>query len=230
MHNRERRPVPSTSRASARLDPHGGDKVYSPINPEGRTQAMSTADEKSALRKQVRIWRDGLSPHDHQALSEEVEARLVQLPVFAEARTVLVYAAFGSEVGSTGIVARILMSGRKLVMPRVAGNGLELCVVTNPVTDLAPGTWGIPEPVAGLATVAAEEINLFLLPGLAFDEQGGRLGYGRGFFDRVLKDAVGVRIGLAFEGQMVGRVPVTKRDEPVDMIITSDRVIRCGAG
>lgn len=191
---------------------------------------MNITEQKAVLRNQVRAWRDGLSPHDHQALSEEVEARLVQLPVFAEARTVLVYAAFGSEAGTGGIVARLLMSGRRLVLPRVAGDDLELCVVTNPVTDLAPGTWGIPEPVAGLPVVAADEIDLFLLPGLAFDARGGRLGYGRGFFDRVLQGARGTRVGLAFEGQMVDRVPVTDTDVPVDMVVTSDRIIRCGEG
>ena len=191
---------------------------------------MSTTDQKAKLRQQVRAWRDDLSAHDQEVLTEEVEARLVQLPVFNEAKTVLTYARFGSEAGTTGIVARILMSGRRLVLPRVEGDQLALCVITNPVMDLTPGKWGIPEPVAGLPTVKTSEIDLFLLPGLAFDEHGGRLGYGRGFFDRVLADAGGgTKIGLAFEGQMVDKVPVTKTDVPMDMIVTSDRIIRCGA-
>jgi len=101
--------------------------------------------------------------------------------------------------------------------------------VDDPARDLVPGVWDIPEPDARCPVVAPEEVELFLLPGLAFDLGGHRLGYGRGYFDRVLGRAPGEKVALAFDGQIVETVPVGPQDVPVDAVVTPTRVIRCGA-
>jgi 5-formyltetrahydrofolate cyclo-ligase len=95
--------------------------------------------------------------------------------------------------------------------------------------DLAPGTWGILEPQPDrVRPVALEEIDLVITPGAAFDQQGQRIGYGGGFYDGLLKSFHKPSVALAYAVQMVEEVPtVSGHDEPVDIIITEEEIIRC---
>ncbi|MDH4228627.1 MAG: 5-formyltetrahydrofolate cyclo-ligase [Nitrospirota bacterium] len=189
---------------------------------------MDTAQEKDTLRRRIRSWRDGLSAAEVDILSEEVESRLVHVAAFQQARTLLVYAHIGSEVRTSALMARALLTGKRLVLPRVAGDRLLLFQVKNPVHDLAPaGRWGIPEPKDTCAPVEPDQVDMFLLPGLAFDPAGNRLGYGRGFFDRLLGGCPGYKVALALDGQIVETVPVGPGDCPVDAVISPTRVIAC---
>lgn len=191
---------------------------------------MKLQENKTALRARIRAWRDGLSPVEREALSEEVEARLVTLPVFQQAGTVAAYAQIGSEVITSGLIARCLILGKRLVLPRVEGDHLALYQVRDPVRDLAPGTLGIREPVAGLPGLDPAQVDLYLLPGLAFDPHGARLGYGKGYYDRLLAGATGTKAVLAYDGQVVTQVPTGPGDVPVNLVITPTRVIDCAAG
>ncbi|MDH5527771.1 MAG: 5-formyltetrahydrofolate cyclo-ligase [Nitrospirota bacterium] len=188
---------------------------------------MSMQHDKATLRSRMRAWRDGLGTVELDALSEEVEARVVTLPAFTTARTICMYMHIGSEVRTGGYIARALLTGKRLVLPRVEGGNLELCHVTNPVHDLTAGGWGIMEPNPECEVISPREVNLFLLPGLAFDAMGRRLGYGKGFFDRLLVQSAGVRVALALEGQIVENVPANEDDQLVQWVVTPDRVIDC---
>jgi len=190
---------------------------------------MGVREAKRALRRRIKDWRDGLSSTEREAMSEQVARRVFDLGAWRRARCVLAYAAFGSEVATDSITARLLSEGKRLVLPRVTGEGLTLHRIDDPARDLVAGVWGIPEPDPQRPVVAPEEIDLFLLPGVAFDAGGGRLGYGRGYFDRVLAGAPGKKVALAFDGQVVTEVPVGPADVPVDAVVTPTRVIRCGA-
>jgi 5-formyltetrahydrofolate cyclo-ligase len=156
-----------------------------------------------------------------------VAERVLGLDRYREARSVLVYADFGSEVATGALVRAVRADGKRLVMPRVGEGGLALHAVADPGADLAAGVWGIAEPRAGLPAVAPGDVDLFLLPGLAFDPEGGRLGYGRGYFDRALAGVSGAKVALAFDGQVVEAVPKGPRDVPVDVLVTPTRVVRC---
>jgi len=162
-------------------------------------------------------------------MTEQVARRVFDLGAYRRAHRVLAYAAYGSEVGTDAVTAGILKDGKGLILPRVTEEGLTLHRVDDPARDLVPGVWDIPEPDARCPVVAPEEVELFLLPGLAFDLGGHRLGYGRGYFDRVLGRAPGEKVALAFDGQIVETVPVGPQDVPVDAVVTPTRVIRCGA-
>ncbi|MFQ5509797.1 MAG: 5-formyltetrahydrofolate cyclo-ligase [Leptospirillia bacterium] len=185
---------------------------------------------KDTLRRRIRNWRDGLTAPERTALSEEVEARIATLPEFLRAETVLTYAHFGSEVQTSGLRARTMLLGKRLVLPRVEGDGLALYRITNPLHDMQPGVWDIPEPVDGLTPVSPEEVGILLLPGVAFDPSGGRLGYGRGYFDRVLAKTSGLKVGLGFDGQVVDQVPTEAHDVAMDLVVTPTRIIRCDTG
>lgn len=188
---------------------------------------MGVREAKRALRRRVKVWRDTLPPEERDVMSAHVARRVFELGCYQRARCVAAYAAFGSEVATGAIVARVLEDGKQLAMARVEGDTLILHRVLDPARDLVSGTWDIPEPAPSLPTVDPGAVELFLLPGLVFDLDGGRLGYGRGFFDRVLAAVAGVKVALAFDGQLVEAVPVEARDVAMDKVVTPTRVIRC---
>jgi len=190
---------------------------------------MDAQHAKQALRQTIRDWREGLAAADREAWSRAVHDRVRALDAYRGAGTVLVFAGIGTEVATDDLVRAVLADGKRLVMPRVGEGDLVLHAVADPARDLAPGVWGIPEPRPGCPVIAAETVDLFLLPGLAFDLKGGRLGYGRGYFDRVLAGAPGTKAALAFDGQVVEAVPQGPTDVAVDLVVTPTRVIRCGA-
>lgn len=191
---------------------------------------MGVREAKRALRRRVKVWRDTLPPEERDQLSAHVARRVFALDTYRRARCVAAYAAFGSEVATAAIAARVLEDGKALAMARVEGETLVLHRVRDPSRDLVAGTWGIPEPAADLPVVDPGAVELFLLPGLVFDAKGGRIGYGRGYFDRVLAAASGVKVALAFDGQLVEAVPVAPRDVAMDKVVTPTRVIRCRTG
>ena len=179
---------------------------------------------KKLLRKQTLAARDRLSPDERKKKSSAIEERLFSLPEFRNARIVLFFAAFRSEVETLPMVRRALADGKRVVLPKVKGSELELFEVHDVERDIAPGAWGIPEPRES-RTARVEDIDLIVIPGAAFDEQGNRIGYGAGFYDKLLPLYKGRTVALAFELQMVSTVPAASHDIPVRKIITEKRVI-----
>jgi 5-formyltetrahydrofolate cyclo-ligase len=134
------------------------------------------------------------------------------------------FASFRSEVDTHHMIRRALEEGKRIVLPRVRGKELELLEIENYDRDVAPGAWGIPEPGRG-RTVELKDIGLIVMPGAAFDVRGNRIGYGGGFYDRLLPLYNGRTAALAFELQIIPEVSAAVHDIPVHMIITEKRVI-----
>lgn len=158
------------------------------------------------------------------AKSGEIEKKLFNLPEFHAARIVLFYASFRSEVETHDMVRRALSEGKRVVLPKVRGKDLALFEIRDFDRDVMPGRWDIPEPANGKA-VDVPHIQFMVVPGAAFDERGNRLGYGAGFYDKLLKDFKGASAALAFELQIVENVPFDPHDVPVQKIVTEKRVI-----
>jgi len=180
---------------------------------------------KTTLRKQVLETRFRLSPDARRAKSRTIEERLFSLPEFRAASTVLFYASFRSEVETGQMIRRALVDGKKVVLPKVKGKGLALFAIGDFDRDVEPGAWEIPEPLHGTpATIG--EIDIVIMPGAVFDEQGNRLGYGGGFYDRLLAGYRGMIVALAFEAQIVPHAPVSAHDVPAKKIVTEKRIIQ----
>lgn len=179
---------------------------------------------KKILRKQVLSARDRLSPIEKTTKSQEIEERLFSLPEFLSAQVIMFFASFRSEVETGSMIRRALHSGKRVVLPKVQGNELALFEIHDFGSDIEAGAWGIPEPKT---TIPAElaDIDLIIIPGAAFDRQGNRLGYGAGFYDKLLPAFRKATVALAFEAQIVNEVPAERHDVPVRMIITEKRVI-----
>lgn len=180
-------------------------------------------------RRQVLARRDALAPAERSRKSKQVLDRLWQLAEMTSTATLFVYVNFRSEVETLPLIRHSLARGIRVAVPLtdVKGGRLIPYAITDPDRDLQPGYCSIPEPVAGLAAVDPATIDTVILPGSVFDKQGGRLGYGGGYYDRFLCNEApqALRIGIAFELQLVEHVEVLPHDERLHILVTEDRII-----
>ena len=179
---------------------------------------------KDKIRKQVLNARFALPPEQRRSKSAEIEARLFGHPEFRSAAVIMFFASFRSEVETHHMIRRALAEGKRVVLPRVKGKALELLEIENFDRDVVPGAWGIPEPQRG-RSVKLKDIGLIVMPGAAFDVQGNRIGYGGGFYDKLLPRFTGRTVALAFELQIVPEIPAAAHDVSVHTIITEKRII-----
>ena len=182
--------------------------------------------DKVTLRRRLRAHRAAVPAELRTAWSAAIAARVQGLEEWRRAEAVQLFiGALPGEVETWRLAAACLAAGKTLLCPRVAGDQLELRRVYAP-DQLERGAFGLWEPDPQRASrVAAERVDLFLLPGLAFDRRGGRLGMGRGFYDRLLRDLDAPRIGLAYELQLLEATPVDARDARMHKVVTELQVI-----
>jgi 5,10-methenyltetrahydrofolate synthetase len=190
------------------------------------------SEAKTALRAAQVAARDGLTPEQRAAATAAIVARVRSLPAWQRAQCVLSYMAFGSELDLGVLHRELLLQGRLLVAPRVPAQGraLELRQVADLAQDLAPSRWGIPEPQPERCPlVDPAQIDLVLVPGLAFDRWGNRLGYGAGFYDRLFQrlSPSALRVACLQDALMVDRVPAEAHDVPVDLLVTESMALVC---
>jgi 5-formyltetrahydrofolate cyclo-ligase len=189
---------------------------------------------KRALREQVIAARDALDPSYRAMASQLICARVEALPSFAGARVVLVTLPFGSEWDTRPLAEAALASGKTLVVPRVndATRMLELHAISDFIADVTPGFHDIPEPLSTLPRIEAATIDWVLVPGVAFSPDGRRLGYGGGYYDRlmIMLSSATPRIAGAFDAQIAQRIPAASHDLAVDQIVTESRVLPASAG
>ena len=206
--------------------------------PMPRTAPRRTADApqgaplheaKLALRREVLALRDALPADVRAAASAAIAERVAALGEFAAANAVLLTLAFGSEWNTLPLVRAALAAAKTIVVPRVDRQTrmLELHSIADPDRDVVPGHLDIPEPRAERPRVPREAIDFVLVPGVAFDLEGRRLGYGGGYYDRLLPllDERAPRIAGAFHVQIVERVPAGPHDIAVDAIVTEAEII-----
>jgi 5-formyltetrahydrofolate cyclo-ligase len=189
-----------------------------------------TLETKDELRR-VAIARRAAQP-DKDALSSQILETLVSLPEFAAATTVMIYLDARSEVRTRPALPSLLAGRRRIVVPWCDGDHLRLFLLRD-MAELAGGRFGILEPRAKLRdlsdrNVAPRELDLLAIPGVAFDRRGGRIGHGRGYFDRLLAEVRpdATLAGLAFECQMFDRVPMQAHDAPMHLVVTETGVSR----
>jgi 5-formyltetrahydrofolate cyclo-ligase len=166
-------------------------------------------------------------------LSARITPQLLALDAYRQASCVLAYMSFGSEFDTAALVTDALASGRQLYLPRVDRNTrrLELHYVENPDRDLQTGTWGIREPRAECPPADLARIDFVLLPGVAFTPQCDRLGYGGGFYDRLIPRFASrpPLVAASFALQIRDAIPLDANDQRVDVVIT-EHSFYCNCG
>ncbi len=188
---------------------------------------LTPSAEKSELRKRIIAARDALDPTRRREFSARITPRLLALPAYRDARCVMAYVTFGAEFDTGSFIADLRASGKQLVLPRVDRDtrALKLYTVRDPDQDLAPGVWGIREPrVAVCPEVAPATVDFVLVPGVAFTARCERLGYGGGYYDRLIHTFADrpALVAAAYSLQIVPELPVTPSDQKVDIVITEE--------
>lgn len=184
-------------------------------------------NSKGALRGAIIVARLRLSTEDRTALSHAVAERVVVLDAFVRAQTVALYAPMGAEVDTAEIAQAGAALGKRLAYPRLLEGDRALGFAACRADALLPGPLRTREPPPDAQAVPLGEVDLVLVPGVAFDARGRRLGRGRGHYDATLAGlpASARRVGLAFELQIVSAVPQERHDALLDTIVTEARVI-----
>jgi 5-formyltetrahydrofolate cyclo-ligase len=202
-----------------------------PVRAQNEPDGNAAGLDKQEARRCGLEARGALPADERMKLAEAVRARALELPELAAAGTVMLFASFRTELDTIPMLESVLSAAKTLCLPRILGpRRMAAYRVTDLAADLTPGTWGIPEPREGLPEVPPETIDLVFVPGSAFDEDGGRCGYGGGFYDNFLPRTRREipRVALAFEAQLVPGICCEAHDLPVTVIVTEKRVIRPG--
>lgn len=191
-------------------------------------------ERKRQLRRQARSVLAGLSARERELRSRAVCEKLRDLPGFRAAKTVMLYLALPEEVDLSTLAERAAETGKRLCIPRMdwAAKTMSPLIVDWIAMKTEVREHGVSEPVGGTAAKLSS-VDLVLVPGLAFDEAGHRLGRGAGFYDRFLEEFRAQRkskaaaLGICFEAQLVGEIPAEKHDQTLDGLVTEKRVLLC---
>lgn len=183
---------------------------------------------KRELRKRMRAVRDALPVTACEARSNAIAERVVALPEFHAASLLLAFSPIRREVRTAPIVEAAWSASKRVALPRVFEGGLALHRI-EPETVLTEGAFGVAEPEPEVPTVAPEEVGLALVPALAVDPCGHRIGYGGGYYDRLLPSlSKAATCAVAFDFQLIGEIPRLEHDASVDIVVTDTRVIQVG--
>lgn len=217
---------------------------------------MNIQARKQALRQSIIAAREKLPAAERLRLSHAVVGSVCDLPAYRQAQSVLGYLNFGAELAAELWVQQALADGKRVLLPRVnrASMHLDIYQVQDLQQDVAPGSWGIREPVVErcVKEEALGTVDFILLPGVAFTREGVRLGYGGGFYDKLLMKILTIRPGEhttpakslvmaqmphrptlvagAFALQVVQEIPQENTDRNVGWLVTEKETIRCNLG
>lgn len=177
------------------------------------------AEQKSELRRQVRALKRSFTAEQLAAKSADAVQHLLALPQFQAAKTVMLYYSLPDEVGTHTLVAEVAKK-KRVILPTVVGDDI-IPVEFKPDTTMHEGDFHILEPEAERYD---SNYDLIVIPGMAFDAQGHRLGRGKGYYDRFLaQHAETPKVGICFDFQLMPEVPADTFDKPVDCVVTNTK-------
>jgi len=186
---------------------------------------------KQTLKQEIFQKRKKLTREEIKEKSSKIKENLFALDEFKKSKNIMLYVSFNNEVSTLEIIKELLINkGKNIIVPYVIKNNpiLQLSELKN-INELTAKTFGILEPKENyIREFSHKKIDLVILPGVVFDQNGHRIGYGYGYYDRFLKklDKNVIKIGFAFDFQLVEKIPEEGHDVPVDIIITEKKVLR----
>lgn len=184
---------------------------------------------KKEIREQYRRIREALPPEKRKSADEMIAKRLFDCAFYQNARFIYCYASLNDEAGTNMIIEEALRNGKRVALPRVRGKRrMEFCFIKSPA-DLKPGFMGIKEPGPWCPKAPAPfKDSVVVMPGIAFDRNGTRAGYGGGYYDTYLEGhAECIKAALAYSVQIAPEIPAAPADIKVDMIVTEKELIIC---
>ena len=181
---------------------------------------------KNQLKESILQKRNSLSKEEIIEKSNEIKNKLFNLKNYKNSKTIMFFVSFNSEVNTHDMI-RDALKNKTVVVPKVVHHEIEPSIIIDFDNLMPCGKFGILEPIEAMK-IAYKNIDLVLVPGIVFDKEGHRIGYGFGFYDKFLaKVPKAIKIGLCFDFQFVDKIPAEMHDVPVDMIVTEKRVVEC---
>ncbi len=173
---------------------------------------------KQELRSMIRQRKRAMTPEEIQRRSDALRDLFLRADAYRQAKTIYGYLPYNQEVRTVPILEQALRDGKKVAVPKVYGDEMKF-ICLDDLTQVAKGYAGIPEPIAD-GPVAGDETALVLMPGLAFDPQGRRIGYGGGFYDRFLRrEPNHPTLALCYSFQVLEHLETEEFDIPVDCVL-----------
>lgn len=183
--------------------------------------------DKDALRRIIRAKKSAMPAADMRLLSRRITDRLLALPVIRSARTLMLYHSLPDEVSTLDAIETLAADGKTVLLPHVINKSDMEMRVYSGSKNLREGSFGIMEP-QGKPFVCYDEICVIVVPGMAFDKAGNRLGRGKGYYDRLLRRIPqAYKIGLCFAFQIVGHINTEEHDVPMDCLLSENGCINC---
>lgn len=181
-------------------------------------------EEKRLIRKQIFAARKQCSDRQIEEWSRQVTENIIGLPEFTAARRIMAYADYNHEVITRYVIGEAWRAGKEVAVPKVVGKDMVFYRLTD-FSQLEPGYFGIPEPVRG--EITEWDDALMVMPGVAFDPENNRVGYGGGFYDRFLERHPDIlRVAAAFDFQILEKVPAEPTDICPQIIVTQSKIYR----
>lgn len=178
-------------------------------------------DSKATIREQALKKKEQI---DITSKSKEIKRNLQTLPEYQKAESVMSYVSKGNEIDTHNLLQEMLENKKKVFVPFIKENIIKVSELKS-LNELVKGNWGVPEPAEPVETTHTADI--VIVPGLAFDSGGNRIGFGKGYYDRFLAQYKALKIALTPEEQIMQELPCESHDIPVDIIVTEERIIRC---
>lgn len=183
---------------------------------------------KDEIREDMRAKRRALSKDDVKVKSDEIRQRLFRVESVKSAETVCTFISAFKEPDTVEIIKELWKQGKKVVVPitDIESGTLSLSYISS-MDDMTKGAYGILEPKT-VHTADETDIDVILVPGLAFDRNGERMGFGKGYYDRLLENSKAVKIGLCYDFQILEKIPTESHDVPMNFIITEKEILEIG--
>src|SRR5215469_12377506 len=184
--------------------------------------------QKNELRVQIRAAVKGLPPEKRKSESERLRAAVKAQPLFQSARSILFFASIPEEPDLWPLINEMLAGKKMIALPCFDSDSqiYQPRRVTDLHVEILSGKFGIREPVETCVAIPPDDLDLVLVPGVAFGLDGHRLGRGKGYYDRLLQNFTGKKIGIAFDEQIVDTVPSESNDVRMDLILTPTRCLK----
>ncbi|MGV3756791.1 MAG: 5-formyltetrahydrofolate cyclo-ligase [Verrucomicrobiota bacterium] len=188
----------------------------------------SISEQKTSLRQQFRVLTRSIAPEQAAAASEDLRKHLLGSPYWQQAQRILMFYPLNDEPDIAPLLEQALAAGKTIALPRYNSSlGVyEAALIRSLTEDLVPGRFGVREPSPNCPALPLNQLHLTLVPGIAFDPSGRRLGRGKGFYDRLLPGTTGMTLGLAFDWQESDALPTEPHDVELNAVLTPTRWLK----
>lgn len=200
------------------------DKIY--VLTEGEGNRMKSILSKDELRSKMKSLLRDLTPQEYRDLNHSLYTYFLRLKFLNKANYIMIYYSVRNEANTVQIINHLLKAGKTVALPVCTPERDLNAVVINDLSQLQPATFGLMEPSPGSPLIADDQLQLIVIPGVAFDEKGRRLGHGAGYYDRFLsKTPDAFKLGLAYDFQLVPEVPAESHDIKMNGLLTPTRYL-----